>query len=114
MHDVSLKDALKQKKPIVLIFATPKLCASRVCGPVVDVAEEVHHDAGNKAIFIHNEIYKDNDLNEGYRPQVAAYGLTSEPFAFVIGANGKVVEQLQGPFVAEELRAAIKKAEAAD
>jgi peroxiredoxin len=114
MHDISLKDALKQKKPIVLIFATPKLCASRVCGPVVDVAEEVHHDAGNKAIFIHNEIYKDNDLNEGYRPQVAAYGLTSEPFTFVIGANGKVVEQLQGPFVAEELRAAIKKAEAAD
>jgi hypothetical protein len=29
----------------------------------------------------------------------------------VIGPNGKVVEQLQGPFVAEELRAAIAKAE---
>jgi peroxiredoxin len=111
MHSVSLKDALKQKKPVVLIFATPKLCASRVCGPVVDVAEEVHHELGNKAIFIHNEIYKDNDLNKGYRPQVAAFGLTSEPFTFVIGPNGKVVEQLQGPFVAEELRAAIAKAE---
>jgi hypothetical protein len=111
MHEVSLKDALKEKKPIVLIFATPKLCASRVCGPVVDVAEEVHHELGDDVIFIHQEIYKDNDINKGYRPQVAAYGLTSEPFTFVIGPNGKVVEQLQGPFVADELRAAIKKAQ---
>jgi hypothetical protein len=111
MHGVSLKDALKEKKPIVLIFATPKLCASRVCGPVVDVAEEVHYDLGDDVIFIHNEIYKDNDINKGYRPQVAEFGLTSEPFTFVIGPNGKVVEQLQGPYVAEELRAAIKKAQ---
>lgn len=111
MHDVSLDDALKENKPIVLIFATPKLCASRVCGPVVDVAEEVHHELGDDVIFIHNEIYKDNDINKGYRPQVAAFGLTSEPFTFVIGPNGKVVEQLQGPYVADELRAAIAKAQ---
>ena len=26
------------KKPVVLVFATPQLCQSRVCGPVVDVA----------------------------------------------------------------------------
>ncbi|MBI2692235.1 MAG: hypothetical protein HYX29_09875 [Solirubrobacterales bacterium] len=111
MHEISLKDALKKKKPIVLVFATPKLCSSRVCGPVVDVAEAVHHELRNDVIFIHQEIYKKNDLNEGYRPQVAAFGLTSEPFTFVIGPDGKVVEQLQGPFVADELRAAIKKAE---
>ena len=111
MHDISLKDALRKNKPIVLIFATPKLCSSRVCGPVVDVAEEVHHEVGDDVIFIHNEIYRDNDINKGYRPQVAAFGLTAEPFTFVIGPNGKVVEQLQGPFVADELRAAIKKAQ---
>ncbi|MBJ7354999.1 MAG: hypothetical protein JHC98_09250 [Thermoleophilaceae bacterium] len=111
MHDVSLDEALKENKPIVLIFATPKLCASRVCGPVVDVAEEVHHELGDDVIFIHNEIYKDNDINKGFRPQVAAFGLPSEPFTFVIGPNGRVVEQLQGPFVADELRAAIAKAQ---
>ncbi|MGK2878720.1 MAG: TlpA family protein disulfide reductase [Solirubrobacterales bacterium] len=110
MHEISLKDALKAKKPIVLIFATPKLCASRVCAPVVDVAEEVHHELGGDVIFIHNEIYKENDINEGYRPQVAAYGLTSEPYTFVIASDGRVAEQLQGPFVASELRAALAKA----
>lgn len=110
MHAVSLKDALKQKKPIVLVFSTPKLCASRVCAPVTDIAEWVHHEEGDGVIFIHNEIYNDNDLNKGYRPQVREFTLTSEPFTFVIGADGRVVEQLQGPFDEGELKAAIAKA----
>ncbi len=110
MHSVSLKDALGQDKPIVLVFATPKLCASRVCAPVTDIAEWVHHEAGDGVIFIHNEIYNDNDLNKGFRPQVKAFGLPSEPFTFVIDANGRVVEQLQGPFDEGELKAAIAKA----
>lgn len=114
MHDISLKDALplakKQNKPIVLIFATPALCASRVCGPVVDVASEVQAKEGGNVIWIHNEIYKENDVNKGYLPQVKRFGLTSEPFTFVISPQGKVVAQLQGPFVASELEAAIQKA----
>lgn len=113
MHEVSLDDALKQNKPIVLMFATPKLCASRVCGPVVDVGAQVQDKAGDDVIFIHNEIYKDNDLNAGFMPQVTEFGLPSEPYTFVIDADGRVVEQLQGPFVAEELEAAIKKAQTA-
>jgi hypothetical protein len=114
MHNISLKDALplakKENKPIVLVFATPALCASRVCGPVVDVASEVQAKEGNNVIFIHNEIYKNNDPNDGYRPQVGDFGLTSEPFTFVIAPSGRVVAQLQGPFVTSELEAAIAKA----
>jgi hypothetical protein len=109
MHEVSLKDALKTKQPIVLVFSTPKLCASRVCAPVTDIAEWVHHEYGDGVIFIHNEIYKENDLNKGYRPQVKAFGLPSEPFTFIIGPDGRVVEQLQGPFDDGELKAAIDK-----
>lgn len=110
MHDVSLDDALKERKPVVLVFATTALCASRVCGPVVDVASQVQDDVGDAAIFVHMEIYNDNDPNKGYRSQVGSYGLTSEPFTFVIGADGRVVAQLQGPFVASELKAALREA----
>lgn len=111
MHEVSLKDALKQNKPIVLVFATPKLCASRVCAPVTDVAYAVKGEVGDRAIFIHNEIYEDNDLNKGVLGQVKKFGLPSEPFTFVIGRDGRVVQQLQGPFDMNELRAAIEQAE---
>ena len=44
MHDVDFADVLG-KKPVMLIFATPQLCQSRVCGPVVDLAEQVKANA---------------------------------------------------------------------
>jgi hypothetical protein len=37
MHDDSFADVVG-KKPVALLFATPQLCQSRVCGPVVDIA----------------------------------------------------------------------------
>ena len=62
------------KKPVVLTFATPQLCQSRVCGPVVDVVEQVKATATKGVAFIHQEIYKDNDINKGFRPQVGRAG----------------------------------------
>ena len=55
----------------MLLFATPALCQSRVCGPVVDVAEQVKRDRPDDAAYIHMEIYDDNDPNKGARAQVA-------------------------------------------
>ena len=82
MHDVDFADVLG-KKPVVLLFATPALCQSRVCGPVVDVAEQVKRDRPDDAAFIHMEIYNDNDPNKGLRPQLAAFNLPTEPWLFV-------------------------------
>ncbi len=67
------------KEPIALLFATPQFCQSRVCGPVVDVAEQAKQEYGDKAAFIHMEIYEDNDPGLGTRPQVRAFHLPSEP-----------------------------------
>ena len=61
---VDYADALG-KEPILLLFATPQFCQSRVCGPVVDVAEQVKEQYGDKAAFIHMEIYNDNDPSKG-------------------------------------------------
>ena len=69
MHEADFADVLG-KKPVVLLFATPALCQSRVCGPVVDVAEQVKASTGDDAEFIHMEIYNDNEIDRGFRPQV--------------------------------------------
>jgi hypothetical protein len=97
------------KKPIVLLFATPQFCQSRVCGPVVDVAEQVKQTYGKKAAFIHMEIYKDNDPNKGVRPQVRAFHLPSEPWLFAIGADGRVEAEIDGAFGVQELTQVVKK-----
>jgi hypothetical protein len=109
MHNADFADVVG-KKPVVLVFATPQLCQSRVCGPVVDVAEQVKSSRGDEAEFIHMEIYKDNAIEKGFRPQVAAWRLPTEPWLFAIDRNGDVAARLEGAFSAGELDAALDKA----
>ncbi len=109
MHKVDFADVLGSK-PTVLIFATPLLCQSRVCGPVVDVAAQVEDEFRDQVDFIHMEIYNDNEINKGTRPQIAAFGLPSEPWVFAIDKNGKVAARMEGAFSVKELEAAVKQA----
>jgi hypothetical protein len=101
------------KKPVVLTFATPQLCQSRVCGPVVDVVAEVQAKMGDKVSFIHNEVYADNQVNKGLRPQLVAFHLQTEPWTFVIDRHGVVSTRFEGAFSPGELERAVAKAEAA-
>jgi hypothetical protein len=109
MHDADFADVLG-KKPVVLLFATPQLCQSRVCGPVVDVAEEVKASSGDDVAFIHMEVYRDNRIDRGIRPQMAAFHLQSEPWLFVFDRSGKVAARIEGAFSERELKQAIAKA----
>ncbi len=108
-NKVDYADALG-KEPIVLLFATPQFCQSRVCGPVVDVAEQVKQEYGDEAAFIHMEIYNDNDPGKGVRPQVRAFNLPSEPWLFAIDRQGRVSSVIEGAFGLELMTQAVKKA----
>jgi hypothetical protein len=109
MHDVDLADVLG-KRPVALLFATPALCRSRVCGPVADEAAQLQSAYGDSVDFIHNEVYVDNDYAKGLRPQLTAFGLTSEPWLFAIDRSGHVAARLEGAFGIDEFRAAIEAA----
>ncbi|HEX6603190.1 MAG TPA: hypothetical protein VF030_11170 [Solirubrobacterales bacterium] len=98
------------KEPIVLLFATPEFCQSRVCGPVVDVAEQAKQEYGDKAAFIHMEIYNQNDPDQGVRPQVRAFRLPSEPYLFTIDRNGIVRDEVEGAFGLKLMHEAVDKA----
>jgi hypothetical protein len=86
------------KEPILLLFTTPKFCQSRVCGPVVDVAQWAQHEFEGKANFIHMEIYNDNDPSKGVRPQVRRFHLPTEPWLFAINREGVVGATIEGGF----------------
>ena len=108
MHEDDLASVLG-KEPVILLFATPALCQSRVCGPVVDIAEQVKRDRPDDAAYIHMEIYNDNLANKGLRPQVEAYNLPTEPWLFAIDCEGKVDSRIEGAFSAAELNQAIDR-----
>ena len=78
------------KKPVVLTFATPQLCQSRVCGPVVDVVEQVKRDRDQG-----RRLHPPGDL-QGQRGQQGRARrrsrpgrLPTEPWTFVIDRNGR-------------------------
>ncbi|HEX5592959.1 MAG TPA: hypothetical protein VFX35_06400 [Solirubrobacterales bacterium] len=106
MHQVDFADVFG-KEPIVLVFATPALCQSRVCGPVVDVAQQVADEYKGKADFIHMEVYEDNDIAKGVRPQLQTYHLPTEPWTFLIDRDGVVRDRLEGAYGVAELEAAM-------
>jgi hypothetical protein len=106
MAAVSLKQVLG-KRPVALLFSTPQLCTSRVCGPVTDVAVDEQHPFGNRIAFIHQEVYVDNDPTKGLRPQLQAFHLRTEPWLFAINRHGVIVARLEGAFGTTELRAAL-------
>ena len=66
-------------------------------------------DDGDDVAFIHQEIYNDNEVNKGLRPQVAAWRLQTEPWTFVIDRNGRSSQRFEGAFSAGELQRAVAK-----
>ena len=109
MHEVDFADVVG-REPAILLFATPELCKSRVCGPVVDVAEQVKAERGDEVRFVHQEIYTDNEVEKGFRPQVLAWRLPTEPWAFAVDRSGRVAARLEGAFSAVELERAVDAA----
>jgi hypothetical protein len=110
MHEVDLADALDRGRPVALLFSSPALCESRVCGPVTDVAEQVKSEFEDDVDFIHVEFYEDNDASKGARSQARAWGLDVEPFLFTIDRDGIVAARIQGAYSADELRDAVRRA----
>jgi len=98
------------KKPVALLFATPQLCQSRVCGPVVDIALQMKQKYGDRMAFIHEEVYVDNQVNKGLRPPLKAFGLQTEPWLFTVGADGRIAARLEGSFGVKEFEQAIQAA----
>lgn len=98
MHEVSLDQALREGRPVVLEFSTPAYCQTAVCGPSVEILDEVRGsgDWGDVA-FIHVEIYSD----QGQTPveAVTRWQLPSEPWLYAIGADGIITARSDGPLL---------------
>jgi hypothetical protein len=108
MHAVSLDQALTSGRPTVISFATPLLCASRMCGPVVDEQLLAYQQLKAQANFLHVEIYPQRDPTRP-APLYRAWGLPSEPWVFVLDRQGVIRARLgEGPVVAAEIQAALR------
>lgn len=94
LHQRTVADAVAARRPVLVVFATPTFCVSRFCGPVTDMVAELAAAYGDRATFIHVEIWKDyearqlNDAVVAWLTQGDTGG--TEPWVFLIGADGRV------------------------
>ncbi|MEX0786165.1 MAG: hypothetical protein WD939_05970 [Dehalococcoidia bacterium] len=116
----TIAEALDAGRPFVVAFATPAFCETRFCGPVLDNVKAVQPEFADQVGFIHIEPFELDDEGqlvttprEGGgvdRVPVQAvldWNLQSEPWIFVVGADGTIAARFEGAASVEELREAI-------
>ncbi|MFP4321608.1 MAG: TlpA family protein disulfide reductase [Anaerolineales bacterium] len=102
LYDLSIADALANERPSIIFFASPGLCSNAICAPVVDsTAEAVYEAYSDRFNVLHVEIY---DLDTAdYVPAMEEWGLTYEPWTYIVSPDGQVVNRYDGPISLTEL-----------
>jgi hypothetical protein len=107
LHDVNLRDALTMGKPVVYLLGTPAYCQTGTCTPALDALLDAYKSFGDRAIFIHAEVYTDTTATVS-APAVTAHKMTFEPALFITDATGKLVERLDAIFDSSEVLEALR------
>jgi hypothetical protein len=111
LHQLSIADALKQDKPLVIVFATPVFCISQFCGPVTDMIAGLQQQYGDKANFIHVEIWKDfqaKQINSAAQDWLYRNGDLYEPWVFLVDKDGTIVNRWDNVATRDEVETALK------
>ncbi|HKC98539.1 MAG TPA: hypothetical protein VKG20_10940 [Methylomirabilota bacterium] len=107
LHQTRIAEAIAQGKPQVIVFATPRYCTSRVCGPVVDIVRTLIPTYRDRVAFVHQEIWASGTLQK-LSPTVEEWNLRSEPWIFVVDGQGLVRARFEGITTRRELEAALR------
>ena len=111
---MSIDEAVVSSRPTVIAFATPQFCQTAICGPTLEIVKELL-DGYPDVNFIHVEVY---DLEASpanptsieelvLAPSVVEWGLLSEPWVFVVGADGVISGRFEGVVEPAEIEALI-------
>lgn len=108
LHQTVIADAIRDGRPQVIVFATPKYCTSRVCGPVLDVVRTLIPAYGRRVAFVHQEIWQPGGM-QTLTPTVEEWNLRSEPWTFVVDGDGIIRARFEGLTTRRELEAILRQ-----
>jgi hypothetical protein len=99
LHRWTIARAIAEHRPVLVIFATPTYCESQFCGPTTDGVAALAGRYGDRAVFIHVEIWRDYQksvINQGAADWLYRNGDLTEPWLYLIGSNG-IIKDRWGP-----------------
>ncbi|MBI2164909.1 MAG: hypothetical protein HYU29_00675 [Chloroflexi bacterium] len=111
LYMVKIAVAVTSGKPSVITFASPAFCANAVCGPQVDVLQELKNKYRERAHFIHVDFYDNPEEVQGdlsrarISSTVLEWKLPSIEWSFVIDGQGRVAARFEAFATLEELEA---------
>lgn len=116
-HNMTIADAVQSGKPTVIAFATPAFCQSQICGPVKEIFDDLWSAYGGQANFVHVEPYDVARMRAGdcpslgdcLVPTVTDWHLNSEPWVFVVAADGTIAAKFDGIASYEEIETALQE-----
>lgn len=115
MHQMTIADAVMSGRPTVIVFATPSFCTSRICGPTKQTVDKVYEKYREEANFIHVEPYNLEKARSGQALEVLPFleeewGLTTEPWVFIVGKDGVVSARFEAAVAQDEIETALRAA----
>ncbi len=111
LHRWTIARALEQGRPALAVFGTPVFCVSRFCGPVTNMVQDLSHRFADRAVFIHVEIWKDYEhqvINQAAADWLYRDGDLTEPWLFLIGADGTILDRWSSLWSEREIAAELQ------
>ncbi len=112
LHRWTIADAIKQHRPVLVVFGTPVYCTSRFCGPITDLVDGLSKKYGDRAVFIHIEIWRDFQnqiLNKAAADWLYRNNDLTEPWVYLIGADGTILDRWSSLASEQEVAAELEQ-----
>jgi hypothetical protein len=114
LHSTTVNDALAAGRPVLVVVSTPVYCVSRFCGPITDAVADLADTYGDRAAFVHIEVWQDFEakaVNPAARAWMAkdpANQNLTEPWVFLVGADGVIMHRWDNVATVAEMTAALE------
>ena len=114
-YQVTIAEAVSSGRPTVIVFASPAFCTNEVCGPQLDVLQELKDGYLGRANFVHvdffdNPVEVQQDIDAALlSPAVVEWELPGIEWSFVIDRQGAVSDRFEAFATYDELEAALKR-----
>lgn len=108
-YQMTIAQALENGKPSLIAFATPGLCQTKACAPVLDTVDALWEKYRQQLNFIHVEVYQDFEPPLEYVATMREWGLVNEPWVYVVDKDGIIVARYDAALALEEIEPVIKE-----
>ncbi len=116
-HNMTVADAVTSGVPTVIAIATPAFCESQICGPTKAFFDDLYNEYNDVANFVHVEPFQVQPVRDGECESlfdcrnsiIDEWRLQSEPWVFIVDADGNIAAKFDGLVTFDEMADALEE-----